>query len=118
MTLENLKKHHARLVWLASGEFNERDFDFKIAAKDNPNGQKGEGGWSTMGDMSSARKALIQQDAERTLKIFLRKYPEFDEEKKKEIEALRKAADKSKKEAEAKEKAEAKEAAKKAAGAQ
>ena len=77
MTLENLKKHHARLVWLASGEFNERDFDFKIAAKDNPEGKKGEGGWSTMGDMKPARRALIQQDAERTLKIFLRKYPEF-----------------------------------------
>ncbi len=77
MTLENLKKHHARLVWLASGEFNERDFDFKIAAKDNPNGKKGEGGWSTMGDMKPERRALIQQDAQRALKIFEGKYPEF-----------------------------------------
>lgn len=84
MTLENLKKHHARLVWLASGEFTERDFDYKIDANDNPNGKKGEGGWSTMGDMSSARKRLIQQDAQRTLKIFLRKYPEFVEEEKPE----------------------------------
>ena len=77
MTLENLKKHHARLVWLASGEFNERDFDYKIEATDNPEGKKGEGGWSTMGDMKPARKALIQQDAQRTLKIFLGKYPKF-----------------------------------------
>ena len=77
MTLENLKKHHAHLVWLASGEFNERDFDFKIAAKDNPNGKKGEGGWSTMGDMKPARRALIQQDAQRALEIFEKKYPEF-----------------------------------------
>jgi len=77
MTLANLKKHHARLVWLASGEFTERDFDYKIAASDNPNGEKGEGGWSTMGEMKPARKQLIQQDAQRTLKIFERKYPEF-----------------------------------------
>ena len=82
MTLENLKKHHARLVWLASGEFTERDFDYKIAANDNPNGEKGEGGWSTMGEMSSQRKALIQQDAQRTLKIFEGKYPEFKVEEK------------------------------------
>ena len=102
MTLENLKKHHARLVWLASGEFNERDFDYKIEATDNPEGKKGEGGWSTMGDMKPARKALIQQDAERTLKIFLGKYPQFDETKIKEIKDLKKEADKSKKEAEAK----------------
>ena len=87
MTLDNLKKHHARLVWLASGEFNERDFDYKIAAKDNPNGQKGEGGWSTMGEMKPARRQLIQQDAQRALKIFEKKYPEFiskPEEKKEE----------------------------------
>ena len=84
MTLENVKKHHARLVWLASGEFNERDFDYKIEATDNPEGKKGEGGWSTMGDMSSQRKALIQQDAQRTLKIFLGKYPEFISDKKEE----------------------------------
>ena len=84
MTLENLKKHHARLVWLASGEFTERDFDYKIEANNNPNGKKGEGGWCTMGDMTSMRKALIQQDAQRTLKIFLRKYPEFKIPEKKE----------------------------------
>ena len=77
MTLENLKKQHAHLKWLASGEFNERDFDYKIEANDNPNGKKGEGGWSTMGDMKPARRQLIQQDAVRTLEIFERKYPEF-----------------------------------------
>ena len=77
MTQENLEKHHARLIWLASGDFTERDFDYKIKANDNPNGKKGEGGWSTMGDMSGARKQLIQQDAQRTLAIFERKYPEF-----------------------------------------
>ena len=43
MTLANLKKQHAHLKWLASGEFNERDFDYKIPANENPNGKKGEG---------------------------------------------------------------------------
>ncbi len=80
MTLENLKIHHARLKWLASGEFTERDFDFKIDATPNPNGkQKGEGGWSTMGDMKPERRQLIQQDAQRTLILFEKKYPEFVE---------------------------------------
>ena len=51
MTLENLKKNHTRLKWLTSGEFTERDFDYKIDANDNPHGkEKGEGGWQTMGD--------------------------------------------------------------------
>lgn len=80
MTLENLKKHHARLKWLASGEFKERDFDFELKAGDNPHGEKGEKGWSSMGEMSSQRKQLIQSDAKRTLEIFLRKHPEFKEE--------------------------------------
>lgn len=75
MTLENLKKHHARLVWLASGEFTERDFDYKIAASENtPKGEKEVAGWCTMGEMSSKRKQLIQQDAQRTLARFERKY--------------------------------------------
>ncbi len=79
MTLANLKKHHAHLKWLASGEFTERDFDFTIKASDNPNGKKGEGGRSAMGDMKPERKELIKQDAERTLIIFEEKYPEFKE---------------------------------------
>ena len=83
MTLENLKKHHARLKWLSSGEFTERDFDYKIKANDNPNGEKGEGGWSTQGDfenkIGNKRKDLIISDAKRTLKIFEEKYPEFKE---------------------------------------
>ena len=79
MTLENLKKHHARLKWLASGEFTERDFDYNIKASDNPNGKKGEAGRMAMGDFSGARKDLIQQDAQRTLIIFERKYPDFKE---------------------------------------
>ena len=83
MTLENLKKHHERLKWLASGEFTERDFDYKIKANDNPHGKKGEGGWSTMGDfdnkMGNKRKDLIISDAKRTLKVFEEKYPEFKE---------------------------------------
>lgn len=82
MTLANLKKHHARLVYLSSGEFNERDFDYTINASDNPNGKKGEEGRMTMGEMSGARKELIKQDATRTLKIFLKKYPEFVSEPK------------------------------------
>ncbi len=83
MTLENLKKHHARLKWLASGEFTERDFDYKIAASENtPKGEKEVAGWCTMGEMSSQRKQLIQQDAQRTLIIFLKKYPEFAEKEK------------------------------------
>lgn len=80
MTLENLKKHHERLKWLASGEFKERDFDFELGANDNPNGEKGEKGWSSMGEMPSARKDLIQQDAKRHLEIFYKKYPKFKEE--------------------------------------
>ena len=91
MTLENLKKHHAHLKWLASGEFTERDFDYKIERSKNEHGDakhKGEGGWCTMGEMSSQRKQLIQQDAQRTLEIFERKYPEFiskEEEPKEEV---------------------------------
>jgi len=77
MTLENLKKHHAHLKWLASGEFTERDFDYKIEASDNPNGMKGEAGRMAMGDMSSERKRLIQQDAQRALGIFESKYPKL-----------------------------------------
>lgn len=81
MTLENLKKHHERLKWLASGEFKERDFDFEIKASQNQFGEKGEKGWSSMGEMKPARKNLIQQDAQRHLNIFERKYPEFKETK-------------------------------------
>jgi len=81
MTLENLKRHHARLKWLASGEFTERDFDYTIAANENPNGEQGEKGWSTAGDfinkMGTKRKELIIGDAQRTLKLFEKKYPQF-----------------------------------------
>ena len=91
MTLENLKKHHARLKWLASGEFTERDFDYKIERSDNEHGDakhKGEGGWCTMGDFEGTkRKELIISDAIRTLEIFLGKYPEFKEVVKEEIRA-------------------------------
>lgn len=85
MTQENLKKHYARLKWLSSGEFTERDFDYIIPASDNPNGKKGESGRMTMGDMSTSRRNLIMQDAQRTLNIFLKKYPEFKEPEPKEI---------------------------------
>ena len=76
MTLENLKKHHARLVWLASGEFTERDFDYKVEKSENtPKGEKDIAGWCTMGDFEGTkRKDLIQQDAQRHLKIFEEKY--------------------------------------------
>ena len=81
MTLENLKRHHARLKWLSSGEFTERDFDYKIERSDNEHGDskhKGEGGWCTMGDFAGTkRKELIISDATRTLKIFEEKYPNF-----------------------------------------
>ena len=87
MTLANLKKHHARLKWLASGEFKERDFDFEIKAEDNPNGEKGEKGWCTMGDFEGTkRKQLIQEDAVRALKIFEEKYPEFKVKEKPVVE--------------------------------
>ena len=94
MTLENLKKHHARLVWLASGEFNERDFDYKVEASENtPKGEKEVGGWCTMGDFEGTkRKDLIISDAQRTLKIFEEKYPEFiskEEPKEKPKEELK-----------------------------
>ncbi|MCP6720495.1 MAG: hypothetical protein KJI72_04230, partial [Patescibacteria group bacterium] len=93
MTLANLEKHHARLTWLASGEFTERDFDYKIEANPNPLGkEKGEGGWSTMGDfinkVGSKRKELIIFKAKNALKIFGEKYPKFKEaEKQVEVKA-------------------------------
>ena len=81
MTLENLKKHHARLKWLVSGEFTERDFDYKVDANDNPHGkEKGEGGWSTMGNFvnraGQKRKELIIFKATKALEEFERKYDE------------------------------------------
>ena len=97
MTLENLKKYHERLKWLTSGEFTERDFDYKIDANDNPHGiEKGEGGWSTMGSFvnkaGQKRKELIIFKAKKTLEEFERKYPEFKEEEKplKEIKSKEK----------------------------
>ena len=100
MTLENLKKHHAHLKWLASGEFTERDFDYKIEATPNPNSdKKGEGGWSTMGDMEPERRQLIQGDAARTLLVFYSKHPEFDEKKIAEAKAKKIAEIKAEKEA-------------------
>jgi len=79
MTLANVKEHFARLNWLASGEFKERDFDYEIGASDGaPKGQKDLKGWCTMGDFEGTkRKDLIISDAKRTLKIFLKKYPMF-----------------------------------------
>ena len=70
------------MKWLSSGEFTERDFDYKIKANDNPHGkEKGEGGWSTMGDfinkVGSKRKELIVFKATNALKIFEKKYPKF-----------------------------------------
>ena len=88
MTFENLKKNHARLKWLASGEFTERDFDYKVDANDNPHGDKGEGGWSTMGEFvnraGQKRKELIVFKAKKALAEFEGKYPEFKVEEKKE----------------------------------
>ena len=82
MTVENLQRHHARLKWLASGEFTERDFDFKIKANENPNGkEKGEGGWSTMGSFENkagnARKELIIHKAKKALARFEKNYLKF-----------------------------------------
>ena len=86
MTLDNLKKHHDRLKWLASGEFTERDFDYKIKKSDNPEGDlkhQGEGGWSTMGDFinktGQKRKELIVSKAKKVLEKFEIKYPSFKE---------------------------------------
>ncbi len=91
MTLDNLKKHHARLKWLASGEFTERDFDYKVKKSENPEGDakhQGDGGWCTMGDFQNAagkkRKELIIHKAKRALEIFEKKYPEFKTEEKPE----------------------------------
>ena len=81
MTLANLEKHHARLKWLSSGEFTERDFDYTVKANDNPNGKKGESGRMTMGDFKNAagqkRKELIMCKAEKALAKFEKKYPNF-----------------------------------------
>ena len=102
MTLANLKKHHARLKWLISGEFTERDFDYKVEANDNPHGDKGEGGWSTMGEFvnkaGQKRKELIIFKAKKTLEDFERKYPEFREvEKPAEPKPVEKSKSKGKK---------------------
>ncbi len=79
MTPDNLEKHHARLKWLASGEFTERDFDYTVKATDNPLGEKGESGRMTQGDFvnktGQQRKDLIMFKATRALKIFEEKYP-------------------------------------------
>ncbi len=81
MTLANLNKHHARLKWLASGEFTERDFDYTVKATENPNGEKGESGRMTQGDFvnktGQQRKDLIVFKATRALKKFEEKYPNF-----------------------------------------
>ena len=95
MTLENLKKNHERLKWLTSGEFTERDFDYKIDANDNPNGvEKGEGGWSTMGNFvnkaGQKRKELIVSKAKKSLEKFELKYPDFKVEVKKETKSKEK----------------------------
>ena len=86
MTLANLEKHYARLRWLTSGEFTERDFDYKIAANDNPHGEKGEGGWSSMGafdnKVGNKRKELIIFKATKALEEFEKKYPSFKEKEK------------------------------------
>ena len=53
------------------------DFDYTVKASENQYGEKGEKGWSTMGDFEGTRrKDLIQQDAQRTLKRFEEKYDE------------------------------------------
>ncbi len=81
MTLANLEKHHARLKWLASGEFTERDFDYTVKATDNPLGEKGESGRMTQGDFvnktGQMRKDLIIFKAKRALEIFEKKYKDF-----------------------------------------
>ena len=69
---------------LVSGEFTERDFDYKIEANDNPHGNKGEGGWSTMGEFvnkaGKKRKELIMFKAKNALGELERKYPELKEQ--------------------------------------
>ena len=80
MTLANLQKQHARLKFLISGEFTERDFDYTLEANANPHGKKGESGRMTMGDFNnegSKRKDLIIFKAKKTLLLFEEKYPEF-----------------------------------------
>ena len=81
MTLANLEKHHARLKWLVSGEFTERDFDYTVRATDNPLGEKGESGRMTQGDFvnktGQQRKDLIVFKATKALKMFEENYPNF-----------------------------------------
>ncbi len=83
MTLANLEKHYARLKWLASGEFTERDFDYTIKANDNPHGERGESGRMTQGDFKNAagqkRKDLIMFKAKKALERFEGNYPNFKE---------------------------------------
>ena len=91
MTLANLQKQHARLKFLISGEFTERDFDYTLEANDNPNGKKGESGRMTMGDFNnegSKRKDLIIFKAKKTLLLFEEKYPDFKDPIKKETKSV------------------------------
>ena len=104
MTLANLEKHHARLKFLVSGEFTERDFDFTIKATDNPHGEKGEAGRMTQGDFinkgGQKRKELIIFKATNALKLFEHKYKDFKEapkEEKKPVEVKKETKSKEKK---------------------
>ena len=84
MTFANLEKKHKRLKWLVSGEFTERDFDYKIDANPNPEGgnkNQGEGGWSTMGAFvnktGQRRKELIICKAKKALELFEKNNAQF-----------------------------------------
>ena len=101
MTLANLEKHYARLKWLVSGEFTERDFDYTIKATDNPLGEKGESGRMTQGDFvnktGQKRKDLIVFKAKKALEIFEGKYPNLKKvEEEKPVEVKKTKSEKKK----------------------
>lgn len=68
MTKENILKHYKRFCFLASGKFNERDFDQHL--KDENGEAK-----HIMGKMSPQRVQLIMSDAQANKETLERKFP-------------------------------------------
>lgn len=75
MTLENIKRKHAYLSWLASGEFTSKDFDYTIPGRNEGE----EAGTMKMGELPQPRINLIISDAKRHLANLERKFPQLKE---------------------------------------
>ena len=71
MTKENIVRLYNTFCYLASGKFNERDFDSKVDTKNEGE----EAGWIRMGEMPSQRVDLIKSDAKRHKEDMEDKFP-------------------------------------------